>query len=268
MVQAARHQKILHWLMQEGYISTADLVSRLNASPMTIWRDLKELEENGLLKRVHGGAEYIPIHNDKNMFDKVSVLPDVVSLPTESQDPRKMAIGKYTARILIDDGDTIILEGGSTVTNIIPFIERTDITGLTNGLNSLIMAQISSTIDVLLCCGGVLNQRTRTFIGPKAEKFFQDYQVNKVFVSAYGHIPEEGFFDPTPLYDSMKRTMCSRADQTILLLDSQKLYRRGLAKVLEYQDIDIMVTDSDAPAHILRQLKSVGIEVHVATVDQ
>jgi DeoR/GlpR family transcriptional regulator of sugar metabolism len=254
--------------MQEGYISTSELVNRLEASPMTIWRDLKELEQNGLLKRVRGGAEYLPINDESGLLDKIATISDLLPLPTESSDPRKMAIGKYAARELIQDGDTIILEGGSTVTSIVPFIEAADITALTNGLNSLIMAQLSTTIEVLLCCGGVLNQRTRTFIGPKAEAFFLDYQVNKVFVSVYGHIPEDGFYDPTPLYDSMKRSMCSRADKTILLLDSQKLFRHGLTKVLDYGEVDILVTDSDAPSHFVRQFRTAGIDVHVAPLDQ
>ena len=134
---------------------------------------------------------------------------------------------------------------------------------LTNGLNTLALAQVSGTIETVLCCGGVLNQVTQTFIGPNAERFFYSYHVDKVFISAYGYSSGEGFSDPNPLYDSMKKTICSRGRVTIMLFDSSKFGRTGLTKVFETSEVDIMVTDWDAPADMVDEIRALGVDVRV-----
>jgi DeoR/GlpR family transcriptional regulator of sugar metabolism len=189
--------------------------------------------------------------------------PQHNGLHTPITDPHKQAIGRYVAQEIIAPGDDIILEGGTTVASMIPFIDKPNITLLTNGLNTLALAQVSGTIETVLCCGGVLNQNTQCFIGPRAEKFFYSYLVDKVFVSAHGYISKEGFFDLNPLYDSMKKTICSRAQMTILLLDSKKFTRTGLAKVLDFNEVHIMVTDWDAPNEIVEEIRSAGVDIRI-----
>jgi DeoR family fructose operon transcriptional repressor len=265
MIPAARQQKILRWLMQEGHLSTNELETRLNVSPMTIWRDLKILEESGMLRRVRGGIEYV--HTEAELNSEAAPLmhlPQKQSLPLALVNPHKLAIGRYVADEIISASDDIILEGGTTVAAMIPFIDKPDITMLTNGLNTLAFAQISSSIETVMCCGGVLNQNTYCFIGPHAERFFYSYHVDKVFVSAHTYIPGEGFFDLSPLYDSMKRTICSRARTTILLLDSNKFGLAGLVRVLELDEVDLMVTDWEAPPQIINEIRAAGVEVRVA----
>lgn len=263
MIPAARQQKILSWLMQEGHLSTTDLQIRLNVSPMTIWRDLKILEAGGVVRRVRGGIEYISSDSEK-FSDNSFIPPQLQCLPQLVTDPHKLAIGRYIASEIIEPGDDILLEGGTTIAAMIPFIDKPQITMLTNGLNTLAYAQATSTIETILCCGGVLNQNTKCFIGPRAERFFYSYHVDKVFVSAYSYIRGEGFFDPSPLYDSMKRTLCSRARKIILLMDSSKFEKPGLVKVLGLDEVNIMVTDSDAPKEIVKEIRAAGIDVRIA----
>lgn len=264
MLPAARQQKILGWLIQERHLSTADLQKRLNISPMTVWRDLKILAEGGLVQRVHGGVEFVHQEiGDTGDGAAVAIL-STQGLPKPIVDVRKQAIGCFAAREILKPGDDIILEGGTSVASIIPYIDQPNITMLTNGLNTLALAQVTGTIENVLFCGGLLNQNNECFIGPQAERFFYSYHVDKVFVSAYAYIAGDGFFDPNPLYDSMKRTLCSRSQKTILLLDSNKLARTGFTKVLDFNDVDIMVTDWEAPAEIVEEIRSEGVDVRVA----
>ena len=264
MIPAARQQKILSWLMQEGHLSTVDLQTRLDVSPMTVWRDLKILEQGGIVRRVRGGAEYVPSELESKQQNSLVTFPRHQVLPQPINDLHKQAIGRYVAQEILAAGDDIILEGGTTVANMIPFIDKPNITMLTNGLNTLALAQVSGTLETVLCCGGVLNQNTQSFIGPRAERFFYSYHVDKAFVSAYGYISGEGFFDPNPLYDSMKKTICSRARLTILLLDSSKFGRSGLARVLDFGDINMMVTDWDAPDDIVQEIQKSGVDLRIA----
>ena len=265
MIPAARQNQIISWLEQEGYIATADLVDRLQVSQMTVWRDLQELERDGRLRRVYGGAEYK--QQDDGEAEHIPVdprsLPEI-SFPDTFKIKRKIAIGQHTARHLIQDQQALILEGGSTVANLIPHIKAQGITALTNGLYTLMLCQSLGTIPNVLCCGGVLNQDTQTFIGPRAEAFFRNYRVDTVFISAYGYIPGEGFFDPTPLYDSMKRTICSRAKQTIMLLESVKLNRRAFTHVLHEHEVDLLVIDGEAHPDDLKAIREQGVEIQIA----
>jgi DeoR/GlpR family transcriptional regulator of sugar metabolism len=74
----------------------------------------------------------------------------------ELQDPRRIVLGKYIAKEIIRSGDDLILEGGSTVATVIPYIDASNITVITNGLNTLALAQVYDTVQTVLCCGGVL----------------------------------------------------------------------------------------------------------------
>lgn len=265
MIPAARQNQILAWLEKEGFIATTNLVDRLDVSQMTVWRDLQELEKSGELRRTYGGAELV-------RRDSAGAHPDYSSSPALEDFPfpntfkvrQKTAIGKYAAKKVINEGDALILEGGSTVANIIPHITTPRVTVLTNGLYALLLCQQTGTIPNVLCCGGVLNQDTRTFIGPRAEAFFNHYQVDKVFISAYGYVPGKGYFDPTPMYDSMKRTMCSRAKQTIMLLESVKLHRRALTHVLDDHEVDLLITDSGISEEDIERIQDQGVPVEVA----
>jgi len=265
MIPAARQSKILDWLQEEGYIATTDLVNRLGVSQMTVWRDLQELENQGVLRRVYGGAEFNRDGGgeavEKNPY--TDLLGDI-PFPEPFKIQRKAAIGKYAAQTLINDGESVILEGGSTVANLIPHVTAQNVTVLTNGLYTVLLCQTQRTIPDVLCCGGVLNQETRTFIGPRAEAFFNHYRVDKVFISAYGYIPGEGYFDPTPLYDSMKRTICSRAKQTIMLLESIKLNRRALTHVLDDHEVDLLITDAEISKDDLVSIRAQGVQVRIA----
>lgn len=265
MIPAARQNQILSWLEKEGYIATTDLVNRLQVSQMTVWRDLQELEANGYLRRVYGGAEFVQQRTDPPPV-KPRELHELhhIPIPDTFKLPRKAQIGRHAARELIQDQNAVILEGGSTVANLVPHIEATEVTALTNGLYTVLIGQVYATVTNMLCCGGVLNQETKSFIGPRAEAFFRNYQVDRAFISAYGYIPGEGFYDPTPLYDSMKRTICSRANQIIMLLESVKINRQALTHVLKEDEVDLMVTDADIPGDVLAAIRDQGLEVHIA----
>ena len=122
MIPAARQQKIINWLMQEGHLSSSDLQKRLDVSPMTIWRDLKILEDGGVVKRVRGGVEYQGSEDSQKLEPYLVNYSHGQTLPKPITDPHREAIGRYVARELIWPGDDIILEGGTTVSSLIPFV--------------------------------------------------------------------------------------------------------------------------------------------------
>jgi DeoR/GlpR family transcriptional regulator of sugar metabolism len=253
-----RHDLILEWLQTEKTISAAELSNRLQVSSMTVWRDLKFLEEQGLLKRVRGGAASIPLSSSSSsLHAHFQLNPSVFS-------PIKTRIGRYAAHFLVEANDNIILEGGTTVSSMVPYLDQSNLTILTNGMNTMMLAAPLIDRMRVLCCGGVLNKYANSFIGPQAESFFSGFRVEKVFLSATGITLEDEFTDPEPLYSSLKNAMRRSGEKVIVLVDSSKFGQRTLNQVLRFSEVDILVTDSGAPQNMLDALTEKGIDVHIA----
>ncbi len=265
MLQIERQNQILQMLHHRGFLSTIEIANHFNISQMTVWRDIRCLEDEGLAKRVHGGvglpdwklgsqSEYMTNHQPEiHQYD----------FPPGISDPRRIALGKYVAREIIQPGDDLILEGGSTVACVIPYIDVEDVTVITNGLNTLTLAQAHDTVQTVLCCGGVLNQPNAIFIGPQAENFFHAYRVDRALVSASGLTLKNGLVDPSPIYDSMKRVMCRSARERIVVLDSTKIGKSALSSVMGINEIDILVTNSDADERIIAALLDRSVDVRL-----
>ena len=264
MLSLERQNQILQWLHQRGFLSTHEITDHFEVSQMTAWRDIKELEEQGLVKRVHGG---ISLPNWKLgseiLLDNAVQGKNVFEFPAGLSDLRRIALGKYVAKELIQPGDDLILEGGSTVACIIPYLDVNDITVITNGLYTITLAQVYDTVQTILCCGGVLNQPNAIFIGPQAENFFLSYRVDKAIVSASGLTLKQGLVDPSPIYDSMKRVMCRSAKDHIVMLDSTKIGKSALSRVMGLSEIDILVTNKDADPEIISELIKRGMDVRL-----
>ena len=265
MLQIERQNELLQWLHQKGFLTTLDAADHFRVSQMTIWRDIQALEEQGLVKRVHGGLA-LPeweLGCDAGLEQEQVKKEWLFTFPPSLQDPRRLALGEYVAREIIQPGDDLIFEGGSTVACVIPFLSVENITVITNGLNTLALAQTHDSVQTVLCCGGVLNQPNAIFIGPQAENFFHAYRVDRALVSASGLTLKDGLVDPSPIYDSMKRVMCRSARQRIAMLDSTKIGKSALSRVMSLTEIDALVTNQDADPNIIAGLIDKGVDVRL-----
>lgn len=265
MLQIERQNQILRWLHQKGFLSTFEVASHFSVTQMTVWRDVKQLADQGLVKRVHGGIA-LPdweMGSPAGEQDQATNSEPVYQFPEKFQNPRSTALGQYVAREIIQQGDDLILEGGSTVSTMIPFLGGKAVTIITNGLNTITLAQVYDTVETVLCCGGVLNQPNSIFMGPQAENFFHAYRVDRTLISAYGLTIKDGLVDPSPIYDSMKRIMCRSARQRIVMLDSKKIGRSALTKVMAISEIDILITNQDADPEIIDELLKRDLDVRL-----
>lgn len=230
-----------------------DLIPRLSerygVSEMTIRRDLKVLEEAGLVIRTYGGAVRWPTWKRRGVVARKA----------------KEAIARFAAGSLVSDGDTIILEGGTTVAAMCDFLA--DKQGLTIGTNGFwtlaALHHVLGSDATLLSCGGILQPDTSTFVGPTAKQFFRGLHVDRVFLSATGLTAETGATDPKMLEVEIKRAMAEAAREVILLLDSSKLGVRSLLTVLEVEETTLVVTDSGASPEVVAALQARGLPVEV-----
>lgn len=235
-----------------------NLSEKYEVSEMTIRRDLKVLEDAGLVIRTYGGAVRWPTPGAELPFPIWKRRQAVARQAKE-------AIARYAAEMLVSEGDTIILEGGTTAAAMSQFLRnKPALTVITNGFWTLATLHHLLGPDAsLLCSGGILQPDTSTFVGPTAKQFFQGLHVDRVFLSATGMTPETGPTDPKMLEVEIKQDMARAARDVILLLDSSKLGMRSLLTVLEIEQISLLVTDSGASPEMVAALRAKGILVEI-----
>lgn len=253
MLTVERRKQIAQWINEHGGISSEELSRRFSVSSMTIWRDLKELEEQGLIQRTRGGAI--------SLAENGEVEPRFRVKQMVHQD-EKERIAHFAATELVSDGDIIILEGGTTVAAMVKYLERNNLTVVTNGLDTANAAAPLVPGLILMCCGGILRELSRTFVGPQAEAFFEGLSAKKLFLSGTGFTLAAGLTDPNPLEIQVKQKMVRAAQELILLLDSSKFGVQSLSAIIPAEKINILVTDTNGPVDILTAIQAVGIKVY------
>jgi DeoR/GlpR family transcriptional regulator of sugar metabolism len=226
-----------------------ELSERLEVSPATVRRDLSELEERGLVRRVHGGAVSIESRLDEPLFD------DKTSLAASE----KRGIAGMAAT-MINAADTIYLDGGSTVLELASLLkERTDITVVTNSLRAGI--ELSGIGPHLIMTGGTLRRRSQTVVGGLSQSVLGEIHVDKAFMGTIGIALNEGLTTTNTDEAFTKKLAMSRASQVVLLADSSKIGVVSFAHAGDIGDIDTLITDANAPAEFVSKLEEEGIDV-------
>jgi DeoR/GlpR family transcriptional regulator of sugar metabolism len=255
MLPAERLKSILADIVSKGSGTIPELSEKYGVSDMTIRRDLKTLEEQGHILRTYGGAIYTgtspiePLHDTK------------LSL----HGAEKQAIAKFAVEHFIHESDIIILEGGTTIEAMFPHVARFNtLTIMTNSLYTLRGLKGNACNHTIISSGGMLRSVSFTFVGPLAEKTFQQFNAKTVFLSATGWTPEFGFSDPGMLDTQVKKAIIEAAEKTIMLVDSSKFGVTSLTTFLGAYDADVLITDPGAPSEALRQLEMEGVQVFIA----
>ncbi|MBE7558609.1 DeoR/GlpR transcriptional regulator [bacterium] len=208
MIAEERRRQICDWVAEAGSVSAMELEKRLGVSTMTVWRDLNTLEAEGKILRVHGGAV------------RVDPLQAAVAEPRfcermEIRKREKNLIARYAVEKFVGQEDILSLDSGTTVTCLVNYLGGYAVTLLTNGLNVATIASKTAPHLTLMCSGGILREKTKTFVGPQAEAFFRDFRAHIFFLSATGLAWPEGITDPNPLEIEVKRSMAAGANRRI-----------------------------------------------------
>ncbi len=247
----SREQQILDALRGQEIVQVADLATILDVSEATIRRDLTAMEDRGLLSRVHGGATLAGIARREPLFhDK-----------EERNTAAKQAIA-HAALSLIDDGDTIYLDGGSTILQLARLLDRRH--NLVIVTNSLMAA--SSLLDTehrLILVGGEFRKLSRTLVGPLTAQLINAVHVDKAFMGTIGFTLAEGMTTTDPNEAHTKSLIMSRAGQVLLLADSSKLGTSSFARSGTINDISTLITDNASPDFIAG-IEQLGIRLMLA----
>lgn len=255
MLPAHRIQNILEDIRSNGERTVAGLSEKYEVSEMTIRRDLKQLEEQGLITRTHGGAVPNRLVADEPQFIQKRGIHEA----------EKVQIARYAAENLVNDNDIIILEGGTTVAGMVPYLHaHHNLTVMTNGLPTLSELQRLTGDNTVISTGGMLRGVSTTLVGPAAEEHFRAFNANRVFLSATGWTAKTGFTDPNMLEIQVKKAMIQAAKQIVMLIDSSKFGVVSLTSFLDAFSVDALVTDRNIPEDIYNQFVAHNVNVHIA----
>jgi DeoR family fructose operon transcriptional repressor len=232
MFSDERKMKILHQLGTKQSVTVLELADNLHVSESTIRRDLQDLEEQGQLKRTHGGA----VAKEVASFEP-SLQEKVVHHPQE-----KSAIA-HQAVSLIEEGETILLDSGTTTLEIAKALPDIGITVVTN--SQQIGQEISSLQKArLLFLGGELRPTTGSFVGPLTELLLSQINVDKLFLGANAVELNSGVTTPNTIEAATKKAMIRSAREVFLVADHSKLGQISLVKVCDFADLDGFLTDA------------------------
>ncbi len=253
MLANQRRSKILELLIEDGTARVSDLSGIFKVSEVTIRQDLDKLEKDGLITREHGGA-----------FLK-SLPSQVQSFSFQHMDnmDKKIRIGKKAAEF-IKDGDAIIIDSGSTTTEIAKnIIDRKNLTVVTNAVNIPFIIGGQPGITVLLT-SGEFKAPTLSLTGQKAADFFIDVHVDKLFLATAGITLRAGLTYPSVSDLPVKRAMIEAATSVYLVADSTKLGKQSLASLGALSLIHYLITDDQIEEKHKQEFSKHGIEFIMA----
>ena len=251
MPTQARRKQLLELVRQRGFASLPDLASELRVSASTIRRDLDHLEEAGSAKRTHGGVWYTGPSPKLPHFEQRQ----------QSQWDKKRSIARLAAE-LIQDGDTILLDGGTTTYELARLLVGRTIQVVTNSLPVATLFTTSSNHDVVLI-GGYVHLRSGVCLGPYANQMLGQLNVQRVIVSVAG-ITEKGCFNSNLLLVETEQAMMRSGDEVIVVADSTKFGHQSLARMCELTDVDKLVVDDEIGEPWRGKMTAAGIELFIA----
>ncbi|MGE0607171.1 MAG: DeoR/GlpR family DNA-binding transcription regulator [Pirellulales bacterium] len=251
MIAEERRSKLLELVRLRGFASLPDLSKELQVSESTVRRDLDFLEESGSAKRTHGGVFYTGISPKLPLFEEHQ----------PAQWDKKTAIASRAAR-LIEDGDTVLIDGGTTAYEVARLLVGRPLQVVTNSLPVANLFAASASTDLVLL-GGYVYPRTGVALGPYANEMLKHLNVHRTVMSV-GGITDRGYYNSNLLLVETERAMMSAADEVIVVADSTKFGRQSLAHLCELGAVERMVVDSDINDEWKSKIQAAGVELLIA----
>lgn len=259
MHERERWQLILTRLRERGIVRVNDLATLTGASLATLRRDLARLEDQGQLRRVHGGAETAEVSSGQT---DLTATAFGVSQTTNAEN--KMAVARRAAGLCVD-GDSVILNAGSTTWFLAQCLRHHRMQVLTNSF-PIAQELMANSGNRVVLPGGELYREPGIILSPFEEDAIQHFAASKMFMSCYAITPM-GVIESDPLIARAEAKLLSRAEKLIVIADSSKFEARGNMVVCPLSRVSTVVTDAGAPAAMLDHLRAVGVEVLVASED-
>src|SRR5271166_6175669 len=255
MLPEPRRRRLLELITRQGYATLDELVRGLGVSESTIRRDLEALDLAGSIKRTHGGAVYTGEVRSMPPFDERTATAAV----------EKRAIG-LTAAALLEDGDTVLLDGGTTTLEVARALIGRRLQVVTNSLPIAQLLASSQQTDLILI-GGYVYPRTGVALGPLSIATMQSIRVRKAILGA-GGIVRDGIYNSNSLLVDSERQMMACGQEVVIVADHTKFGRLALARLCGLSEVHRLVTDPGLTDEYRTILEAAGVTIHLAALDE
>ena len=252
MKAAERRLRIRQMFESKDFLDVEKLCRELDASESSVRRDLDLLEGQGTLKRVYGGA--VPAQSLGNSAFDFTVEQERLS-------DEKSRIARVTAR-LIEDGQTVILDGGSTVAAVARELANKSLHIVTNSLPIAEALEAKRNIELTLT-GGYLDPRIRVTLGPLCEQMLGLIRAD-VVIMGIGSVSDAGFSNNNTLVVGSEQKMIQISNKLIIVADHTKFGRSAMIPVAQLEAADVVVSDTGLDSQYANLLLAKGVEVLLA----
>ncbi|NJA58960.1 DeoR/GlpR family DNA-binding transcription regulator [Streptomyces sp. NEAU-H3] len=247
-----RRHAVLTRLRHRGTVNVQELSDLLRISPSTVRRDLRELEEEGMLRRVHGGATVLDGAFEPDQPQRAA---------TQWEEKGRIA---EAALPLIRDHSTVLISGGTTTETLAARLgDRRGLTVVTNALPIAQVLSATAAVDVIVL-GGVLRHREQSLLGHLAERALAELQIDQIFTSSFGLDAETGLTGAHVDEAQTDRALLAAARDIVVLADESKLGRRGPVRLARLEQVSTLVTDAGAAHPVCAALTRQGSKVVAA----
>lgn len=252
MYAEERREQIALLVRKDGRGDVSEMADRFEVTPETIRRDLTDLERQGILRRVHGGA--IPI-------ERFRAEPAIAEKAT-SMSKEKSRIAS-AARSFVPDRGTALLDAGTTTLALAQVFPDRELTVFTNALPVGLELAVRRNLHLHMI-GGRVRGRTLANVDDWAMRQLADLRLDVAFIGTNGLSVARGLSTPDPAEAAVKRAMCRAAQQVVVLADHTKVGEEDAVRFAAIEEVDALVTDAGlAPAEV-QVLEEAGVEVVLA----
>lgn len=224
-----------------------------DVSAMTLRRDLSELEKKGEIIRIRGGARSI------KSLSKRMIKEDIYSRRMEENPEGKKIIGQK-ATILLNEGENIYIDSGTTAMCFAEKVPDISLAVLTGAPNVALELTRHKKIEITMI-GGHLSRENFSVTGIVGVEFVRNTNINTAFICTSGFSLESGFTSGNLNECEIKKAVISKAERVVLLMDATKVDKRHMFTFASLDDIDVIVTDRELPAHLLSEIKQRDIKI-------
>jgi len=249
-----RRIEIKNLIQQEKSVSVERISELFNISLITVRRDLERLQEQGYISKVHGGA-----------LIRDSLIPEPVfnvNIKLNQEEKNRIAI---EAAKRINNGDSVILESGSTCLNLVRYLsEKNNLKISTAGIslaNELLkLIQIKNDFEVSVC-GGIIRAGSSTYVGPHAVSYFKSINADIAFLGAVAVSASKGLSTATQFDAEIANAIAESARKIILLADSSKFERHSYINFLPIERLSEIITDDKINEEIAKEITKKGVKL-------
>jgi DeoR/GlpR family transcriptional regulator of sugar metabolism len=231
MLVEERRRRVLDLVSEKGFIALVDLAKAIHVSESTLRRDLDYWHQQGVLRRTHGGAIYVA---------DSSTLPALEERSASQLDEKRAIARAAAARIR--DGDTVLLDGGTTTLEVARLLVGRPVQVVTNSLPIASLLAGDRTTDVVIL-GGYVYPKTGVALGPLTVRMMEEIHVQQALLSVAG-ITAKGLFNGNLLLVETERRMLRCADEVVVVADHTKIGRPALAFLCGLSEVDTFIVDA------------------------